>query len=332
LYLRSTQLRKTLCRGSVVLLAGVLTACAVGPNYRTPELPAPDAWRNAGAATAQDVASDATLAAWWKVLNDPTLDQLIEQALRENKTVEQALARVRESRARRNISAAGLFPTIGGSGSARDTERTRRGGSDVDFPGTELGSGTSGETYVVGIDASWELDLFGGKRRALEAANASLAATEAELRDALITLLGDVALSYVNVRTTQSRLAFAERNLELQRSLLDITQWRAEAGLATVLDVEQARTSYSQTLAQIPALQSALEAAMNRLAVLTGREPCTKSWPSSAPFRPHRVRSFRACRRRCCGAVPICARPNAAWRRKPRRSAWQRPRSTRVCR
>jgi NodT family efflux transporter outer membrane factor (OMF) lipoprotein len=75
------------------------------------------------------------------------------------------------------------------------------------------------------------------------------------------------------VRTTQSRLAFAERNLELQRELVDITQWRAEAGLATVLDVEQARSSYAQTLAQLPSLETALEAAMNRLAVLTGREP-----------------------------------------------------------
>jgi NodT family efflux transporter outer membrane factor (OMF) lipoprotein len=274
LYLRSTQHRKVLRRGGTVLLASLLAACAVGPNYRAPQLPAIDEWRHPPAATTQeDAANDATLAAWWKVLNDPTLDQLIEQAVRESKTVDQVLARVREARARRNISAAGLFPTIGGSGSGRDTERTRRGGSEADFPGGDIGSTTSGETYTAGIDASWELDLFGARRRSLEAANASLAAVEADLRDVLVTLLGDVALTYVNVRTTQSRLAFAERNLELQRSVLDIAQWRAEAGLATVLDVEQARTSYSQTLAQIPSLQSSLEAAMNRLAVLTGREP-----------------------------------------------------------
>ncbi|HEY8537416.1 MAG TPA: efflux transporter outer membrane subunit [Steroidobacteraceae bacterium] len=273
MYPGSIQHRKVLRRGGTLLLASVLAACAVGPNYRAPQLPAIDEWRNPPPATAQpDVANDATLAAWWKVLNDPTLDQLIELAVQENKTIEQALARVRESRARRNISAAGLFPTIGGSASGRDTERTRRGGSDADFP-SDVGSTASGETYTAGFDASWELDLFGGRRRSLEAANASLAAVEADLRDALITLLGDVALGYVNVRTTQSRLAFAERNLELQRALLDITQWRAEAGLATVLDVEQARTSYSQTLAQIPSLQSSLESAMNRLAVLTGREP-----------------------------------------------------------
>jgi NodT family efflux transporter outer membrane factor (OMF) lipoprotein len=219
------------------------------------------------------VADDATLASWWTVLNDPTLDQLIEQAVKDNKSVVQAIARVRESRARRNISAAALFPTIAGSGSARDSERTVRAD---DFPATGGGSDSftsSGETYGVGLDASWELDLFGGNRRSLEAATASLGAAEADLRDVLITLLGDVGLNYVNARTTQARLDFAERNLESQRELVDITRWRADAGLATVLDVEQARASYQQTLAQLPALESALEAAMNRLAVLTGREP-----------------------------------------------------------
>src|SRR5690606_26329140 len=129
------------------------------------------------------------------------------------------------------------------------------------------------EIYSAGVDASWELDLFGGQRRAFEAATANLGASEADLRDALVTLLGDVALNYTSVRTTQARLEFAERNLAAQEELRDITRWRAEAGLATVLDVEQAQTSYQQTKAQIPALESALSQAMNRLAVLTGQVP-----------------------------------------------------------
>jgi NodT family efflux transporter outer membrane factor (OMF) lipoprotein len=127
--------------------------------------------------------------------------------------------------------------------------------------------------YSAGLDASWELDLFGGQRRAFESASAQLAATEADLRDVLVTLLGDVGLSYIDVRTSQSRLTFAERNLEAQREVLDITRWRADAGLANVLDVEQARSSYEQTRAQIPSLQTALEQALNRLAVLTGQTP-----------------------------------------------------------
>src|SRR5690606_15216758 len=97
--------------------------------------------------------------------------------------------------------------------------------------------------------------------------------SEADLRDVLVTLLGDVTLSYVDVRTSQSRLGYAERNLESQREVVDIATWRAEAGLATVLDVEQAKSSYAQTQAGIPVLESNLAAAKNRLAVLTGQTP-----------------------------------------------------------
>jgi NodT family efflux transporter outer membrane factor (OMF) lipoprotein len=276
-----------------LLIAIGLSACAVGPNYREPQLPSGDEWHTAVAANKQSTpANDATLAAWWTVLNDPTLNQLIEQAVADNKSIDQAVARVRESRARRAISGAGLFPSINASAGARETHRSRSGGISVDdFPiAGNPNLSTSGETYSAGIDAGWELDLFGGRRRALEAASANLVASEADLRDALITLLGDVALSYVNARTTQSRLAFAQRNLASQQELLDITGWRADAGLATVLDVEQARSSYSQTLAQIPSLESSLQATMNRLAVLTGREPGalheTLAEPRAIPAAP----------------------------------------------
>lgn len=249
-----------------------LSACAVGPNYRAPELPTVDEWHSP-LAPGMQTAADASLSTWWTVLDDPTLNELVDRAVKENKSVDQAMARVREARARRRISGAGLFPAINGSASGRNTER-RNGTTSIDgFPAEGGGSVTSGDTYSAGLDASWELDLFGGQRRSLEAATANLDASEADLRDVLITLLGDVALSYVNVRTTQARLTFGERNLESQREVVDITRYRADAGLATSLDVEQARTSYSQTLAQIPSLQSALEAAMNRLAVLTGQQP-----------------------------------------------------------
>lgn len=271
---RPSRLRMAFGRGSAFLLAAALSACAVGPDYREPQLPSIDEWHTPLAPGAQPAANDTALASWWTVLNDPTLDRLIEQAVADNKSVDQAIARVRESRARRNISAAGLFPSISGSAGARESERSRSASVVDDFPSSDGGSlTTSGETYSAGVDAGWELDIVGGNRRSLEAASASYLAAEAELRDVLITLLGDVALGYVNVRTTQARLSFAERNLESQRELLDITRWRADSGLATVLDLEQARASFAQTQAQIPSLESALHAAMNRLAVLTGREP-----------------------------------------------------------
>ena len=269
----SRRLRKAFASSAGCALATMLSACAVGPDYRPPQPPRVDEWHTPAAPGAQaPAANDATLAAWWTVLNDPTLDRLLEQAVKENKTVEQAVARVRESRARRSISTAGLFPTLDASAGGRNSERRSNGSSSADD--FDLGNTTtSGESYSAGLDSRWELDLFGGQRRSIEAADANLGASEADLRDALITLLGDAALGYVNVRTTQARLAFAERNIEAQREVVDIARWRAEAGIATALDLEQARSSYSQTLAQIPTLESSLQAAMNRLAVLTGQTP-----------------------------------------------------------
>lgn len=262
--------------------AGALGGCAVGPDYRPPRTDTEDTWqavtRYEALATgpAQREADPQSLADWWTALEDPLLTQLIEQAVTENKTVQAAMARVVEARARRGAAAAPFWPTIGASVSASRTDsEARRGGSEADLPpgaGQRDVSG-SNETYSAGLDSSWELDLFGARRRAYQASAAQFEATQAELRDVLVTLLGDIALTYTTIRTTQSRLDYAERNLEAQRDLLEITRWRAEAGLATALDVEQARTSYEQTQAQLPALQSSLYQSMHRLAVLTGQPP-----------------------------------------------------------
>jgi NodT family efflux transporter outer membrane factor (OMF) lipoprotein len=184
----------------------------------------------------------------------------------------QARARVMEARARRGIASAGLFPWLDASAAASRTNTDDRGLADSgNAPGNANLNGD--KSYSVGLDASWELDLFGGQRRTVESANAQLGASEADLRDVLVTLLGDVALSYLDVRTAQSRLDYAQRNLETQHELTDITRWQSEAGLATALEVEQANSSYEQTRAAIPTLESTLTQAMNRLAVLTGRPP-----------------------------------------------------------
>ena len=252
----------------------ITSACAVGPNYREPAIAARDEWQ--AQSQARTGADTATLASWWTTLNDPTLNQLIDRAVKENKSVKQAVARVIESRARRSATAAGFFPSIGSSaGGTRSRSDSSGFGADL---GSGLGSDADGgtrttETFSSGLDASWELDIFGGTRRSLEASTASLAASEADLRDVLVTLLGDVALSYVNVRTTQSRLNYAERSLRAQREVMDITGWRAQSGLATELDVEQAKANYAQTRAQIPSLESSLNTSKNRLAVLTGQQP-----------------------------------------------------------
>ncbi|MBM0104214.1 efflux transporter outer membrane subunit [Steroidobacter sp. S1-65] len=252
----------------VAAVAMALVGCAVGPDYRPPQTVAPDEWHQLPQTGVRVESPDApSLAAWWTTLNDPQLNELIERALAENRTVKQAYARVVQARAQRAIAGAGFWPNIGASASGNRTE------SESNFNERGEAVTTVGESYGTGFSASWELDLFGGQRRSYEAATAQLAATEADLRDVLVVLLGDVALSYVGVRTAQSRLEFAERNLESQREALDITRWRAQAGLTTVLDVEQANTSYEQTRAQIPLLESSLVQNMNRLAVLTGQPP-----------------------------------------------------------
>jgi len=167
-----------------------------------------------------------------------------------------------------------LWPGVGASAGANRTKSDSSSSfGDFDTGDSRVTSTNGDEVYTGGLDASWELDLFGGNRRALEAASAQLGASEADLRDALVTLLGDVALGYTNVRTAQSRLTYAERNLASQGTVVDIANFRAQAGLATVLDVDQAKTSYEQTRAAIPSLESSLVSAMNRLAVLTGQQP-----------------------------------------------------------
>lgn len=259
-------------RRSAPLLAAavalVLGGCAVGPDYRPPQTVTPDQWHELPQTGLRVESPDApSLAAWWTTLNDPQLNEFIERALAGNKSVKQAYARVVQARAQRAIAGSGFWPSIGASASGNRSE------SEGNFNERGEAVTTVGESYSTGFSASWELDLFGGQRRSYEAATAQLGASEAELRDVMVVLLGDVALSYVGVRTAQSRLDFAQRNLESQREALDITRWRAQAGLTTVLDVEQANTGYEQTRSQIPLLESSLVQNMNRLAVLTGQTP-----------------------------------------------------------
>jgi NodT family efflux transporter outer membrane factor (OMF) lipoprotein len=254
-------------RALLVSIGALAGGCAVGPDYREPSPPQPDTWQaqTRPAVAAGAIASN-SLAAWWATLNDPVLNDLIDKSLAGNKTVAQARARLAEARARYGIAKSGLFPAVDAGASVSDTGGDRRTNDGVSVDGGD-------ETYVAGLDASWEIDLFGGRRRSVEAAGADLGATEADLRDVLVTLLGDVALSYLDVRTAQSRLTNAERNLETQRELLDITRWQSEAGLATALEVEQANSSYEQTRAQLPSIDSTLRQAINRLSVLTGQPP-----------------------------------------------------------
>ncbi|MBI4825150.1 MAG: efflux transporter outer membrane subunit [Nitrospirae bacterium] len=238
-----------------MIMFGLSGCVTVGPDYVSPKISAPDKW-NAGT----DVRSDdaATLEKWWSTLNDPELTSLIERAVNSSLGIREAKARVREARARRGISSAELFPTVDASGSA---QRSRSS------------SGTENDFYSIGFDAGWEIDLFGGVRRSVEAADADLEASEEELHDVLVSLLAEVSLNYVDVRLYQARIAIAESNLAAQTETYQIAGWRNEAGLVSGLDVEEAMYNLEKTRSQIPALRSGLEQAMNNIAVLLGKDP-----------------------------------------------------------
>lgn len=250
------------------MLAGLgLSGCAaVGPDYVPPATGAPAGWTRLDPAARPVVhaAASGDLGQWWQSLNDPLLSELIAEALQASPDLRSAQAKLRESRARRTATAAGQYPGVTASGSA---SRNRSSG--------EAGSGATRNFFSAGFDASWELDVFGGVRRSVEAAEADLASTEASLENTRVSLAAEVALNYVGVRALQNRLGIARANLASQSETLQLTDWRAQAGLVSSQDVEQARSNREQTGAQVPTLETSLAEAEHTLDILLGRPPGT---------------------------------------------------------
>lgn len=203
-------------------------------------------------------AGAASLALWWQRFDDPRLGALIDQALRANTDVLSARAALQQARALRDVTAAGLRPRLDGSVSA---QRSQSGDAD------------GGNAINAGFDASWEPDVFGGNRSALNAGDAETRASAAQLADVQVSLAAEVALAYIQLRGAQARLGIARDNLVSQQETLQLTNWRVQAGLVTSLEAEQARASTEQTLAQIPVLQTSLVQTRRSLAVLTGQVP-----------------------------------------------------------
>jgi len=212
---------------------------------------APPATTSANRTTPDD------LSRWWLRLGDAQLATLVDRALQHNASIESARAALQQARALRDVSAASLSPSVDASASAQ---------RNVAKAGT-------GNSFRAGFDASWEPDLFGGTRAGVSARDADTAASAARLDDARVSVAAEVALDYLQLRGSQARLAIAQANLASQRDTLQIAQWRATAGLATTLDVEQARAAAAQTQAQLPALDAAATKAAHALALLVGESP-----------------------------------------------------------
>ncbi len=242
---------------AAVFLMLALSGCASLGQQATPPNPVvvPVAW---SVTDASAPAGTTSLVQWWLRFDDALLASLITQSLQANTRVRSAQATLRQARAQRDVSAAALYPDVGGSASA---QRSR------------AGDNASADTFRAGLDASWELDVFGVNRSALSADDVAARASAASLGDVQVSIAAEVALNYITLRGAQLRLAIAETNLASQLETLQITQWRQQAGLVTSLEVEQARSSAEQTRAQLPLLQTIVEQTRHALAVLTGQPP-----------------------------------------------------------
>ena len=257
---------------ALFLLPLILAGCTVGPDYRpraAAELGVPDAWSVAAAPTRED------LTQWWTRFDDPVLGQLVEQAATANLDVVQAVARLRQAREALVQNRASLLPTVSGSAGYSRSETFRGGFNTITLPdGTVQTVGGGGNNnFSLGLDAQYQVGLFGEIRRTVEATRAQYEAAGFDQATVLLSVESEVARNYVLARLYQAQLANARSSLGLQDDNLEIAGFRVQAGLVSSLDQEQARVQRAQTAATIPQLEQAYNAAVSRLGVLTGQAP-----------------------------------------------------------
>lgn len=240
-----------------------VSACAVGEDYQPPAPELASAWQALKENPIPSPAHanpEASNTPWWKQFGDETLSLLVEKALVGNNDLQVAEARVAEARAAEGSADAALLPEINATGSASRATLNAASGNQVD------------RTSQAGITGSWEIDIFGGNRRRAEAATASLEATIAQRDQARLTLLSDVARSYVQLRSLQQQHALILNNLAMQQDTLKVTKAQRKAGAISDLEVVRAHAQAEATSARLPPIVSAEFAAINRLCVLTGEK------------------------------------------------------------
>ena len=244
---------------ALIALLGITLVGCTSLSQQTvalPDIAVPSAWSTAAPVGTPD--SSASLAQWWQRFNDPLLSTLVTQALQANTSVKSAQAALLQARALRDVQAGSLMPAVTGNASAQ-TSRS--------------GSASANNLFSAGFDASWEPDIFGANRSALNATEYDAQASATTLSNVQVSIAAEVAVDYIQLRGTQARLAIARDNLASQMETLQITDWRMQAGLTTSLEVEQARTATEQTRAQIPTLETSVAQTQHSLAVLTGQTP-----------------------------------------------------------
>jgi multidrug efflux system outer membrane protein len=266
--------------GLALLLAGCR---AVGPDYVAPKPSVPARFVEARRTSEQ--ASEAPFVddAWWKNFGDSILDALIAQALKSAPDLAEAQARVREARALQGIAGAGRYPTADATG-----EYARNLGSEnvpTGVPPGGLGPGIHSNLWQAGFDASWEIDIFGGIRRSIEAADASYQAVAEDRADVTLTLIAEVARDYIDLRGAQRRIEVARKNLAIEQDLLALTQSLLAAGLAPQQDLLRAEAQVRDIEAAIPTFETDERAAIYRIAALIDR-PFTEVSAELSVSRP----------------------------------------------
>jgi len=246
-----------------VLLFFLSGCISVGPDYIRKE---PDVGQNWHARLDSGLRSGnpdpEILARWWMTFQDNELSSLEKRAIKTNLDLKIALARIKESRARRGISEAGFFPYLDSNDSAKKYKISENSGT-----------GKIIKTYSLAFDTKWELDIFGGVRRSVEAAQAELEAAQDGFYDVMVTLLAEVARNYIEVRAYQNRLALLEKNIQVQKNICKLNFSKYQAGTIDRLPLEQSLYDLDQIRSRLSALQTGLEEAKNRIAVLLGESP-----------------------------------------------------------
>jgi multidrug efflux system outer membrane protein len=245
---------------SVASIAVFAASCAMDSGTSSKPMPVPPAWKNAGAFPVASPSKD--LSRWWGRFEDPALNRLIASALNDSPDISAATARIRESRARRDAEYAGLFPTLDGgvSTNSRSTD-------------TDPGGRFSGTSYSASLDASWEADLFGRRRSAVQAAAANLGAAEENLNSVHAALAAEIAATYTSLRADEARLVVLRQNVTTREQTAQLATWRQQSGETDMLESTQARSSLESARAAIPSLEQAIAQGRNQLALLAGREP-----------------------------------------------------------
>jgi len=259
---------------ALLLSVSILTGCAVGPDYKSPEIDVSSRFLGQEAIVHRDVQSKADLTAWWAGFDDPLLTRFISLALEQNLDIAQAAARVAQSRASLRLADAALLPAANVSANAARTYQS------VETPLGQLLSATrdfdrNGSYYEANLNASWEIDVFGGLRRGREAALAEYDASEAGAIATRLAVAAQTADVYVTIRGLQARIAIARQQAQTRRELLSTVKLQFEKGVAAELQMRQVEGSLAQVEAQIPVLESGLDAAMNALDVLLAAQPGT---------------------------------------------------------